>query len=125
MHSPLLPARPNYKWAGLFHISDWLPTTLEIAGLDPITVAPDLDGMSVWQALVTGLNSPRTELLHEIDRIAEPRFACSGPIAPTDGNTTWSLPPVFDRFIRAAIHVVVDGAHYKLVVGECAGEQKI
>ena len=75
-----------------------------------------------WSALVSGGASPRTELLHEIDRIAEERFACSGPIAAADGNgSTWSLPPVFDRYVRAAIHAVINGTSYKLVVGECAG----
>ena len=61
--------------------------------------------------------------MHEIDRIAEPRFSCSGPIAPLDGNGSagWSLPQVEDRYVRAAMHAVINGTSYKIVVGECAG----
>jgi hypothetical protein len=105
-------------------VSDWLPTALELAGVaKPSSLAPALDGFSMWGAWVSGGNSPRTELLHEIDRIAYPRFSCSGPIAPTDGNGTggWSLPAVQDRYVRAAIHAVINGTSWKLVIGECAG----
>ena len=122
VYSRLLPPRPNHTWKGLFHVSDWLPTTLELAGVRPADMPRALDGFPMWSALVRGGASPRTELLHEIDRIAEERFACSGPLAPTDGNgSTWLLAPVLDRYVRAAIHAVIDGTSYKLVVGECAG----
>ena len=77
----------------------------------------------MWDALKTGAASPRTELLHEIDRIAFPRFSCSGPIAKCDGNGSagWSMIPIQDRYVRAAIHMVLNGTSYKLVIGECAG----
>jgi len=96
---------------------------LVIFQVDPKAAFPELDGFPMWKALTAGGASPRTELLHEIDRIAEPRFSCSGPIAPVDGNGTggWSLPPMEDRYVRAAIHAVVNGTSFKLVVGECAG----
>ena len=122
--SPLLPPRENFVWRGLSHVSDWLPTALELAGVaDPKKQFPALDGFPLWAALTSGGRSPRTELLHEIDRIAEPRFSCGGPDALTDGNGTggWSLPPVEDRYVRAAIHSIINGTSYKLVIGECAG----
>lgn len=31
------------------------------------------------------------------------------------------MPPIQDRYVRAAIHTVVNGTNYKLVIGECAG----
>ena len=59
--SPLLPARRNFVWRGLFHVSDWLPTALEVAGVaDPLHSFPELDGFPMWKALVSGGSSPRT-----------------------------------------------------------------
>ena len=59
--SPLLPARRNFVWRGLFHVSDWLPTALEVAGVaDPLRSFPELDGFPMWKALASGGSSPRT-----------------------------------------------------------------
>lgn len=143
VHSALLPARADAEnsnlptlWHGLFHVSDWMPTTLEIAGgLVVVKHAHALDGYSMWQALMSlnsraGPNStaesqsPRKELLHEIDRISHLHFQCSGPNPfPADGNGSggWDMRPVKGRYVRAALHTVVNGTHWKVVVGECAG----
>ena len=93
VHSPLLPARGHGKegfvWRGLFHVSgamrhppakhwlspdliasslfaDLLPTTLRLAGVSAARLPSQLDGFDMWSALVSGADSPRQELLHEI-----------------------------------------------------------
>jgi arylsulfatase A-like enzyme len=38
-----------YVRAGLFHVSDWLPTALELAGVaEPKSAFPELDGFPMW-----------------------------------------------------------------------------
>ena len=120
VHSPLLPARGHqlaegFVWRGLFHVSDLLPTTLRIAGVARLPA--QLDGFDMWSALVSGADSPRQELLHEIDRIAFTKYACGGPNA---GDAPWNVDQhaVFDKYVRAALHSVINGTHYKIVVGE-------
>ena len=119
---PALPPPPRRH--GLLHVSDWVPTTLELAGVAAPDMPTRLDGMSMWQALLSGGDSPRTELLHEIDRVAFPRFGCAGPVIKRDGNGSagWHLPSVEPRYVRAALHTVINGTHFKLVIGECAGK---
>ena len=48
----------------LYHISDWLPTFLGLAG-SPIPSG--LDGFNIWDSVSKGVPSPRTELLHQTD----------------------------------------------------------
>ena len=61
----LLP-RTGYEYHGLMHVSDWLPTLLNLAGGNASAVS-GLDGHDVWPALASNATSPRTELLHNID----------------------------------------------------------
>lgn len=74
----------------------------------------------MWPALVSGQDSPRQELLHEIDRIAFTKYACGGP-NPSDSPWDVDQQAVKNKYVRAALHSVINGTHYKLVVGECAG----
>ena len=52
------------SYTGLFHVSDWMPTILEMAGITYIA-SPDrpLDGVSHYNAFVKGDPSPRDYLL--------------------------------------------------------------
>ncbi|KAH7935094.1 hypothetical protein HPB52_003954 [Rhipicephalus sanguineus] len=63
--SPLLAKSPRVD-THLLHVSDWLPTLYSAAGGN-IEELGNIDGMDMWQALSTGEESPRTELLHDID----------------------------------------------------------
>ena len=54
------------------HIVDWLPTLVEAAGGEAALAkldAAQLDGLSVWQALLKNEPSPRKSVLHNIDDI--------------------------------------------------------
>jgi arylsulfatase A-like enzyme len=118
VHSPLLPPRTAYVWRGLVHVTDYFATACALAGLD----CGPTDGIDVWHAIVANASSPRTELLHEIDPIALPRYHCSGPVAALNsegkGNGTWSFPPIAsgEDYRRAALRV----GSLKLVIGSCA-----
>ncbi|XP_077560799.1 arylsulfatase I-like [Haemaphysalis longicornis] len=63
--SPLMQ-RSHIVSSQLMHITDWLPTLYSAAGGD-IKDLGHLDGFDMWQALSAGANSPRTEILHNID----------------------------------------------------------
>ena len=65
IHSPLLTGSPAV-YDGLVHVSDWLPTFINLGGGNASAVA-NLDGHDVWAAIASGAPSPRTELLHNID----------------------------------------------------------
>ncbi|XP_075728124.1 arylsulfatase B-like isoform X2 [Rhipicephalus microplus] len=52
----------------LMHVSDWLPTLYSAAGGN-VEDLGDIDGVDMWRSLVTGLGSPRSEVLHNIDPI--------------------------------------------------------
>nr|UNO37577.1 GSS6 [Psylliodes chrysocephala] len=50
----------------LMHISDWLPTFFSIAGLNK-TQIPNIDGLDMWESISEDKESPRTEMLYNID----------------------------------------------------------
>ncbi|CAH1102411.1 unnamed protein product [Psylliodes chrysocephalus] len=50
----------------LMHISDWLPTFYSIAGLNK-TQIPNIDGQDMWESISEDKESPRTEMLYNID----------------------------------------------------------
>ena len=65
--SPLLQEEvKGTDYDGLVHVSDWFPTIVSgIAGGN--LTDEKLDGHDVWEAISTGSESPRTEILHFID----------------------------------------------------------
>lgn len=62
--SPLLTHRQRVS-KQLFHISDLLPT---FANLADIKISTSIDGMNIWDALSLNLESPRTDVLCNIDK---------------------------------------------------------
>jgi arylsulfatase A-like enzyme len=51
----------------LMHVSDWLPTLYSAAGGDTADLGSNLDGVNQWQSLVYNEQSPRHEILVNID----------------------------------------------------------
>ena len=83
----------------LIHISDWFPTLVHLARGS--TKGLNLDGFDVWACIIDKSDSPRQELLHNIDPL-------EGPVCKRYPGSH------FDTRIRAAIRV---GKH-KLITGQ-------
>ena len=65
IHSPLLSAKARVSME-LMHVTDWLPTLYSIAGGD-IKNLHSVDGYDMWNTLSQAIESPREEILHNID----------------------------------------------------------
>ena len=67
VHSPLLPekVKGTTSWE-LYHVTDWLPTIVGLAGGDTAKNFA-LDGHNLWPSLSTGTASPRTEMVYNIN----------------------------------------------------------
>ncbi|KAM3603671.1 uncharacterized protein V6R79_000410 [Siganus canaliculatus] len=70
VHSPLLKRRRRVSKA-LLHITDWFPTLVGLAGGN-ISQSQGLDGFDVWSTISEDKDSPRQEILHNIDPLHKP-----------------------------------------------------
>uniref|UniRef100_A0A8C3A5A2 Sulfatase N-terminal domain-containing protein n=1 Tax=Cyclopterus lumpus TaxID=8103 RepID=A0A8C3A5A2_CYCLU len=95
VHSPLLRRRRRVSKA-LLHITDWFPTLVGLAGGNA-SESHGLDGFDVWPAISEGRESPRQEILHNIDPLIN-----KSPEAPWDAS------------VQAAIRV----GDWKLLTGD-------
>ncbi|XP_077995096.1 arylsulfatase B-like [Glandiceps talaboti] len=62
--------RKGYVNNEMIHAVDWYPSLLELVGGKR---DPDMDGINVWNAIVRGDPSPRTEFVYNIDELKSPR----------------------------------------------------
>ena len=87
VHSPLLPAaRRGGVYDGLFHVTDWLPTLVRLAGGAP---PRNVDGVDQYEAIFADrpAEHPRTELLVHVDvygRQLEPMGLATGAYVEGD-----------------------------------------
>nr|ATE50184.1 glucosinolate sulfatase 5 [Psylliodes chrysocephala] len=65
--SPLIQ-KPQRVSNHLIHVTDWLPTFYSIAGLNK-TQIPNIDGLDMWESISKDKESPRTEMVYNIDTI--------------------------------------------------------
>ncbi|KAF5270105.1 hypothetical protein FQA39_LY08517 [Lamprigera yunnana] len=65
--SPLISQKHRVA-SQMMHVTDWLPTLYYAAGGD-LKNLPELDGYNLWSSLSEDTNSPRREILHNIDEI--------------------------------------------------------
>ena len=73
IHSPLLP-QPGLVSHKMMHITDWLPTLITAAGVTSQQFIYDrdtMDGMDVWKAVVNDEDSPRSEVVYNIDDVGD------------------------------------------------------
>ncbi|KAI6652562.1 hypothetical protein LOD99_4347 [Oopsacas minuta] len=68
IHSPLIK-NPGRIESSLFHVSDWYPTLVSLAG-GSVTKDVNLDGVNQWDVISEGMGEnmypPRSEILHNL-----------------------------------------------------------
>ena len=84
----------------LIHVSDWYPTLLHAINCPAKSGTQSLDGFDQWKTIATYAESPRTELLHNID-----------PLKSTKAS---HIIKGFDTSVQAAIRV----GDWKLLTGD-------
>ena len=75
VHSPLLE-KPRRRHQGLFHMVDFLPTLVNLAGG---VVPSSLDGVDQWPSLSLAQPSPRAVVVYNIDDVFVPTLL-AGPV---------------------------------------------
>ncbi|XP_063784706.1 arylsulfatase I [Pseudophryne corroboree] len=102
VHSPLIKKKRRTSRT-LMHITDWYPTLVKLAGGN-ISDTEGLDGYDMWSSISEGKESPRTEILHNIDPLYN--LARSGSME--EGQGVWNTA------VQASIRV----KDFKLLTGD-------
>ena len=84
----------------LIHVSDWYPTLLRATGCPVMPGTQSLDGFDQWKTITEYAESPRTEILHNID--------------PLSALPQKKIVMGFDTSVHAAIRV----GDWKLLTGD-------
>lgn len=66
----MLFARFLFLSASMMHAVDWMPTIVAAAGGE--VKDPEIDGISMWEAISTGSASPRSEFIYNFDDMFPP-----------------------------------------------------
>ena len=61
---PNIPAGTTLHRTQMMHLTDWLPTLLDYAGVDANTLGVDFDGFSFKDVFDNGADSPREDIMH-------------------------------------------------------------
>lgn len=101
VHSPLIRHRRRVSRA-LIHITDWYPTLVGLAGGN-VSQHQGLDGFDIWPTISEGKESPRMEILHNIDPLNRRSWS-----SVKEGHGLW------DTAVQAAIRV----GDWKLLTGD-------
>ncbi len=77
---------------GMMHVVDMFPTLADLAG-GSMQKSKPLDGMDVWPVIAEGAESPRTEIVYNVDPLM-------GAVREGDWKLVWkaSLPPAIELF---------------------------
>ncbi|CAN8019230.1 unnamed protein product, partial [Ixodes persulcatus] len=103
--SPLFPRLLGSVYNNLFHISDWLPTLYQLAGGPAEGMADDIDGLSHLDSLTAGTDSPRHELLINIDPVENYSAIIEGHFKLVKGRASGSA---FDKWYSIPGNVTWD-----------------
>lgn len=100
---PLLQKHAGAVWNGYMHVTDWLPTILDMTGGTVPVTPQEGDGLSIWSGLKDLAASPRTWVLSEAHQgnhtahgngliVGDMKIVLIGPIDPA-GERGWYPPP--------------------------------
>ncbi|KAL9955594.1 hypothetical protein ACROYT_G036936 [Oculina patagonica] len=100
IHSPLLSSQGRVSME-LMHVTDWLPTLYSVAGGD-IHNLRNVDGYDMWNSLSHAEESPRVEILHNIDPLLNGEAALRFRnwkllVNISSGWSGWYAPPGFEN----------------------------
>ncbi|GBM36212.1 Arylsulfatase I [Araneus ventricosus] len=122
--SPLLNLDKPRISEQLMHVTDWLPTLYRAGGGDPADLGP-MDGVDMWDALLGGSPSPRTEMLQNLDPIYGVSALRMGDMKLVNGSTGegfdfWYGPSGLENFTEHTSYdwVFKDGSPVEDVLRE-------
>merc|ERR1711899_128557 len=96
IHAPNILQRQGEVSNNLMHVTDWLPTFVSAAGGDikELSKGQSIDGIDQWPSLLLSSESPRTEMIYNID-----------PGSPNSREVEESYDVDGRKFIHAGIRV--------------------